>query len=126
VFTFAHGRAQITTGRAWLPSGAPGRARKRDYRGDPMNDDTENPENPGQRNEFRVLDFQDRCPDCDVAVGEAHVNDEADGGCDVARCLVTGPQRLTCEADHAADHDCGRDVWTGGWPGLLFPVKSAC
>jgi hypothetical protein len=91
-----------------------------------MNNDTENfedtdnstnPENTGQRNEFRVLDFQDRCPDCDVAVGEPHIDNGVDGGCDVARCLVTGLQRLTCGLDHAGDHDCGRDVWTGRWPG---------
>jgi hypothetical protein len=36
-------------------------------------------ENNAQRNEFRLLDFQDRCPDCDVAVGEAHIYDEVDG-----------------------------------------------
>lgn len=72
-------------------------------------------ENNAQRDEVRLLDFQDRCPDCDVAVGEAHVFDEYDGGCDVARCLVTGLQRLGCEADH----DCGRDVWTGWWPGQV-------
>ncbi|MCU1680207.1 MAG: hypothetical protein JWQ81_946 [Amycolatopsis sp.] len=62
----------------------------------------------------RLLDFQERCPDCAVAVGEAHPGDEYDG-CDVARCLVTGLQRLSCEADH----DCGQDVWTGWWPGQL-------
>jgi hypothetical protein len=61
------------------------------------------------------------CLDCAVAVGEAHVYDEYDGGCAVAQCLVTGLQQLMCEADH----DCGRDVWTGWWPGQLFP-KSAC
>lgn len=27
--------------------------------------------------------------------------------------LVTGYQRLMCDLDH----DCGRDVWTGRWPG---------
>lgn len=79
----------------------------------------ENTENSAQRKEFRVLDFEQTCPDCGVGVGEAHVYDEVDGGCDVARCLVTGLQRLMCDADHAADQDCGHDVWTGWSPGLL-------
>lgn len=78
-----------------------------------MNDDNDTTEITAPRSEFRVLDFLDRCPDCDVTVGQAHVGDEIDGGCDVARCLVTGLQRLMCEADHGADQDCGRDVWTG-------------
>lgn len=77
-----------------------------------MNDD--NRQNT-QGAEFRVLDFEPTCPDCAVAVGEAHIYDECDGGCDVARCLVTGLQRLMCDLDH----DCGRDVWTGWWPGLV-------
>lgn len=81
-----------------------------------MNDTTNNnAENAMQRKEFRLIDYQDRCPDCDVAVGEAHIYDKVDGGCDVARCLVTGYQRLMCELDH----DCSRDVWTGRWPGQL-------
>ncbi|MBW4717355.1 hypothetical protein KZQ38_09260 [Saccharothrix sp. SC076] len=56
---------------------------------------------------------QERCPDCGVAVGEAHEYDEYDGGCDIARCLATGHQRLMCDLDH----DCGQDIWTGWWPG---------
>ena len=55
-----------------------------------------------------LLAPQPQCPDCDVMIGEPHVD-----GCDVARCLVTGLQRLSCEADH----DCGTDTWTGRWPG---------
>lgn len=78
-----------------------------------MNDS--NTENLAQPEPLRVIDYEDRCPDCDVAVGEAHIDDEVDGGCDVARCLVTGLQRLMCDLDH----DCGADVWTGWWPGLL-------
>jgi hypothetical protein len=48
------------------------------------------------------------CSDCGARVGEKH-----DGGCDVARCLQTGGQRLSC----GETHDCGSDVWTGDWPG---------
>ncbi len=48
------------------------------------------------------------CPDCAVAVGAQH-----EGGCDVARCLQTGRQRLSGDGNH----DCGDDVWTGEWPG---------
>lgn len=65
----------------------------------------------------RLLGFEATCPDCAVAVGEPHVYDECDGGCDVARCLDTGLQRLLCDLDH--DRDCGRDIWTGWWPGLV-------
>ncbi|MFM2078880.1 MAG: hypothetical protein RJA49_2770 [Actinomycetota bacterium] len=52
------------------------------------------------------------CPDCAIEPGAAH-----EDGCDVARCLVTGGQRLACRDDH--DH--GRDVWTGGWPSATPP-----
>ena len=44
----------------------------------------------------------DLCPDCYASPGEAHEN-----GCDQARCLITGQQRLMCHEDH----DCGEDVW---------------
>ncbi len=49
------------------------------------------------------------CPDCAVRPGKAH-----DGDCDVARCLETGHQRLSCSG---RGHDCGSDLWTGEWPG---------
>lgn len=49
-----------------------------------------------------------RCGDCAVLPGEPHHD-----GCDVARCLRTGGQRLAC----GEDHDCGNQVWTGAWPG---------
>lgn len=48
------------------------------------------------------------CADCGVTPGRPH-----DDGCDVARCLVTGLQRLAC----GESHDCGQQVWTGRWPG---------
>lgn len=63
-----------------------------------------------------------RCPDCHVQVGEPHA-----GGCDVARCLATGLQRLTCNVRYIDDdhiviaesgHDCGHDVWLGEMPGM--------
>lgn len=71
------------------------------------------------------------CGDCAVKPGEPHK-----GGCDVARCLMTGGQRLGCEGPKdefgfprytqithddgskaVVPHDCGWDVWTGEWPG---------
>lgn len=51
--------------------------------------------------------MNDHCPDCQVQPGDPHHQN-----CDVARCLVTGMQRLQCR-----DYDCGDDVWTGLWPG---------
>lgn len=55
----------------------------------------------------------DPCNDCAVAPGTPHLN-----GCDVARCMFTGEQRLGCDR-HEHD-DCGDDVWTGRWDGLLL------
>ena len=57
------------------------------------------------------------CPDCAAAVGQPHKD-----GCDVARCLQTGEQRLQCGSDDFPDDehpglDCGEDTWTGEWPG---------
>lgn len=51
---------------------------------------------------------EESCPDCHVSIGQYHVE-----GCDVARCLATGLQRL----GHAESCRCPRDVWTGRWPG---------
>jgi len=70
----------------------------------------------GASNRMPLLSgFEPYCPDCGVGVGSQHIYDEYDGGCDVARCLVSGWQRLMCDADH----DCGREVWTGFWPGHI-------
>lgn len=55
-----------------------------------------------------VLTVTERCPDCAVEIGQQHRR-----GCDVARCLATGEQRLQC---YDSAH-CGRDKWTGTWPG---------
>lgn len=66
------------------------------------------------------------CHDCGVAPGMAHLD-----GCDTARCLVTGGQRLSCpgegydgedgsfffeDAAHVGQ-DCGQDIWSGDFPG---------
>ena len=61
------------------------------------------------------------CQDCGAVPGTAHLD-----GCDTARCLSTGHQRLSCPEFGWSDppagvpgpaHDCGQDVWTGQWPG---------
>ncbi|WP_157621072.1 hypothetical protein [Saccharothrix sp. NRRL B-16348] len=43
-------------------------------------------------------------------MGEAHEINERDGGCDVARCLVTDYQRLMCNVDHDCGETAGRLV----------------
>jgi hypothetical protein len=61
------------------------------------------------------------CGDCGVKPGEPH-----EDGCDVARCLRTGRQRLSCDAGAAVfgwpearpHDDCGRQAWSGEWPGV--------
>lgn len=60
----------------------------------------------------RIVDdcYSDRpCPDCGIECNQAH-----DEGCDVARCLWTGGQRLQCE-HWDPGHDCGQDLWDGVW-----------
>lgn len=58
------------------------------------------------------------CPDCAVEVGRPH-----SVGCDVARCLKTKQQRLTCNCE-----ECGFDIWTGFWPGVkeAYENKLVC
>lgn len=67
------------------------------------------------------------CRDCGVAPGRPHVP-----GCDVARCLATGWQAISCPSGTYREYgdedgegppgdyhdDCGEDVWTGVWPGV--------
>lgn len=58
-----------------------------------------------------MIDQEDRdCPDCAVKPHEAHLS-----GCDVARCLWTGLQRLMCRQEYHSC--CGEDIWSGEWPG---------
>jgi hypothetical protein len=67
-----------------------------------------------------TLAVEANCPDCGIAPGLPHGED-----CDVARCLFTGMQRLSCDGLHVDEvmpgcyvpRDCGRDIWTGQWPG---------
>lgn len=63
------------------------------------------------------------CNDCGVPVGTPHQQ-----GCDVARCTVTGHQRIQCEGElhvyngrEYGEHEgaCGDDIWTGAWPGVI-------
>jgi hypothetical protein len=66
------------------------------------------------------MDGPRSCNDCGASVGEPHGDD-----CDVATCLVTGRQRLSCSVGtvvfgwpekHPHD-DCGNQAWAGEWPG---------
>lgn len=59
-----------------------------------------------------------RCWDCQVQIGEPHGD-----GCDVARCLWTGAQRLTCDMLDPEPHDCGHDVHIGNWPGTVECIE---
>lgn len=67
------------------------------------------------------------CPDCGVAVGHPH-----ELGCDIRRCLHTGGQAISCDSAAYVEYgdedgegppddfheDCGRDVWSGEFPGV--------
>jgi hypothetical protein len=52
------------------------------------------------------------CRDCGAQAGSLH-----DDGCDMAKCLHTGQQRLACRAIGPLlgqePHDCGKDWWAG-------------
>jgi len=61
------------------------------------------------------------CGDCGAKPGDLHSD-----GCDVARCLVTGRQRLSCNVgtvvfgwtETQPHDDCGQQAWSGEWPGV--------
>lgn len=67
-----------------------------------------------------VTETREACPDCGAVIDEPH-----DDGCDVARCLFTGMQRLMCDGLHYRQGppgcftavSCGQDIWSGTWPG---------
>lgn len=53
---------------------------------------------------------EDLCPDCGAAAGQSHID-----GCDVARCVACGRQRIGC--DHGNSDIGWGHIWTGRWPG---------
>ena len=53
----------------------------------------------------------EKCHDCGVSPGEVHTP-----GCDVARCLSCGGQRLSCRC---RGNEGDGDIWTGLWPGTV-------
>jgi len=57
-----------------------------------------------------ILNSKKKCHDCSVSIGSKHLV-----GCDVARCLKCGRQRLSCDCDDSGDGD----IWTGLWPGYI-------
>ena len=57
-----------------------------------------------------TTEIREACPDCGAVIDEPHL-----AGCDVARCLATGMQRLQC----SEDEHCGQDIWSGTWPGEM-------
>lgn len=69
-----------------------------------------------------TLTKTERCPDCQASIGQPHLD-----GCDTARCLWTGEQRIQCkwygEDSILTEHDCGQDTWTGHWPGEVEAVE---
>jgi len=54
------------------------------------------------------------CHDCGVEPGQKHLI-----GCDTARCLICGGQRLSCDCEEWSD-----DIWTGLWPGTEYCYKN--
>lgn len=69
----------------------------------------------------KEIELRDKCPDCQVSIGEKHVM-----FCDVTRCKYTGMQLLMCYTDPEereaegieVDHECEPIAWTGEWPGV--------
>mgnify|MGYP000917526415 CR=1 FL=1 len=53
-------------------------------------------------------DIRETCHDCAVGLGESHVE-----GCDTARCLSCGGQRMICP--------CGEEGRGDIWLGLMYP-----
>ena len=73
------------------------------------------------------------CHDCGASPGEPHGDD-----CDTAICVRTGQQRILCGVRPVfrgaelidmegysphPDEDCGRDIWTGHWPGEMDAIR---
>jgi hypothetical protein len=73
------------------------------------------------------------CHDCRAQPGQPH-----EDGCDTAVCLRTGMQRLQCGlrpvmalgefvdlevCDPHPGEDCGKDIWTGQWPGEADAIR---
>ena len=54
------------------------------------------------------------CHDCGVEPGQKHLD-----GCDTARCLICGGQRLGCDCEEGYG-----DVWDGMWPGTEYCYKN--
>lgn len=61
-----------------------------------------------------ALEEQARCSRCGVPVGAAHLPE-----CVIARCLVTGYQRVQC----VEQHDHGLEIWSGVYPGTLDAIE---
>ncbi|MFI5296457.1 MAG: hypothetical protein ACHREM_00045 [Polyangiales bacterium] len=57
-----------------------------------------------------TVEIRERCPDCQVAIGQPHFD-----GCDVERCSACLGQRLQCAC---LNHDPKKSAWTGEWPGV--------
>lgn len=57
-----------------------------------------------------LTEQRDRCPDCEVAIGQLHKR-----GCDVERCSYCGLQAIGCK--HRVPDD-DRLPWTGTMPGV--------
>lgn len=57
------------------------------------------------------------CNDCGAQPGTSH-----EDGCDIARCMETGLQRIQHDCGPHCDtclcQSCDDDIWTGEWPGV--------